>query len=489
MSFHILCLDDTSIPNNLCIDGSIDIGRDPHCDIRLADESCSRFHAHIKIHNNTILLSDNESSNGTWFQQQKIKQQELHHNDQFRCGETHFILLDSEAEDNQTRIVSDAGNAIAVSHSVKSRSWKTGDNPQQLTIIHHLCQQLANCTPSQRPQILAHNIQKIINSSQTAIYMHGAIRAGELSHQLAQRLATSNGAKLYVLGKDLHGQTIAQEAVGSALSVHVDDNIRIIAVRHINLDPFTADDLQFLSHIAHDVQSYFKQHGNEIPLIGNSQEMQQLRTRIQRIAHSDTTVLISGESGTGKEIVAQSIHKLSSRHLGPMICVNCAAISGSLFEAELFGHEIGAFTGATQKREGKIRAAHGGTLFLDEVGELSLDAQAKLLRVLQDQRVQAVGSELDITVDVRIIAATNRDLHQMVEEKSFRQDLLYRLDILRIHTIALNAHRQDIPEICSFLLQRIAQEEGRPNPEISASVLKKLTQQTWPGNVRQLENT
>ena len=199
--------------------------------------------------------------------------------------------------------------------------------------------------------------------------------------------------------------------------------------------------------------------------------------------------MISGASGTGKELIANCLHQVSGRRAGPFIALNCAAVAASLFEAELFGHEKGAFSGADIARPGRIRAADGGTLFLDEVGELPLELQAKLLRVLQEGEVEPVGSAKPQKVNVRIISATNRALNELVEAGQFREDLFYRLDVLRIHSPDLSERMDDIPLLAEALLHRLAEQHGRPPPKLSKQAKASLSSYAWPGNVRQLANT
>ena len=223
-------------------------------------------------------------------------------------------------------------------------------------------------------------------------------------------------------------------------------------------------------------------------LIGHSRPMQKLFRRILQAAASEATVLIEGESGTGKELVARSLHENSNRSRGPYIRVHCAALSEGLLESELFGHARGAFTGATSAREGRFEAANGGTLLLDEVGEIPLSTQVKLLRVLQEREIERVGENISRKVDVRIIAATNRNLASMVQEGTFREDLYYRLRVLPLHVPALRERRDDIPLLATHLLAEISQQHHQDEIQISQEALRALEAYDWPGNVRELSN-
>ena len=227
--------------------------------------------------------------------------------------------------------------------------------------------------------------------------------------------------------------------------------------------------------------------GGEI--IGNSAAMSKLKKEVQIVAQSDFTALISGETGVGKELVARTLHQQSSRSEGPLVYVNCAALPENLIESELFGHRKGAFTGANENRSGKFTIADGGTLFLDEIGEIPLAVQSKLLRALQSQEIQAVGQDKTHTVDVRIIAATNRDLAQEVEAGNFRPDLFHRLTAYPIHVPALRDRGNDIALLAGYFIEKIRRRLGIQQIKFAPGVTPYLTQYDWPGNVRELEHT
>lgn len=223
-------------------------------------------------------------------------------------------------------------------------------------------------------------------------------------------------------------------------------------------------------------------------MIGESTAISDIKNIIEKVAATDARVLITGPNGTGKELVAHWIHQKSERSKGAMIEVNCAAIPGELIESELFGHVKGAFTSANKDRAGKFEAANGGTIFLDEIGDMSLSAQAKVLRALQENKIQRVGSDKDIKVDVRVIAATNKDLKKEIEENRFREDLYHRLAVILIKVPALNDRREDIPLLVEYFTQKISGEQGSPTKKFSAKAIKQLQQYDWTGNIRELRN-
>jgi two-component system, NtrC family, nitrogen regulation response regulator NtrX len=223
-------------------------------------------------------------------------------------------------------------------------------------------------------------------------------------------------------------------------------------------------------------------------MVGESKAIQQIKDMIEKVAPTEARVLITGPNGTGKELVAHWIHEKSERSKGPMIEVNCAAIPPELIESELFGHIKGAFTSAIKDRAGKFEAANGGTLFLDEIGDMSLAVQAKVLRALQEGKVQRVGNDKDIKVDVRVVAATNKNLKQEIEEKRFREDLYHRLAVILIEVPALNERREDIPLLIDFFTEKIAEEQGTAKKDFTKEAIKLLQAYDWTGNIRELRN-
>ncbi|MFH0793715.1 MAG: sigma-54 dependent transcriptional regulator [bacterium] len=225
-----------------------------------------------------------------------------------------------------------------------------------------------------------------------------------------------------------------------------------------------------------------------VNLLGSSQPMDKVRAMIERIAPTDSAVLIRGESGTGKELVAKALHNASLRKNNRFVAINCASIPENLLESELFGYEKGAFTGANQRKLGLFELAHGGTLFLDEVGELPLSLQVKLLRVLQEREFQRVGGLTTISVDIRLLAASNRDLKQAISEGQFREDLFYRLNVINLYLPPLRERPEDLDQLVPFFIERFRQKLNKPRVSISDQALATMKTYSWPGNVRELEN-
>ena len=223
-------------------------------------------------------------------------------------------------------------------------------------------------------------------------------------------------------------------------------------------------------------------------MVGSSAALTQIREIISKVAPTDARVLITGANGTGKELVARSLHQQSSRSAMPYIEVNCAAIPSELIESELFGHEKGSFTSAVKQHKGKFEQADGGTLFLDEIGDMSLAAQAKVLRVLQEKKLSRVGSDKDIQMDVRIIAATNKDLRKEIEAKNFREDLYHRLSVILIKVPTLDERKEDIPELIDYFAAEICSESGKGAVKFSDDAVRLLQERHWPGNIRELRN-
>src|ERR671927_1168918 len=264
--------------------------------------------------------------------------------------------------------------------------------------------------------------------------------------------------------------------------------------------PFEVDDLRLvIKNAAETVQlrreNYSLRRRIEVErsqrgaLIGNSEAMQKVRAMIDKVAETDATVLVRGESGTGKELVARELHERNSvRRNASFVAVNCAALPSELIESELFGHEKGAFTGAAARREGKFEQADHGTLFLDEIGDMSSNVQAKLLRALEERRIERLGANDSIPVDVRIVSATHRPLEQDIEKGSFRADLFYRLQVVTVEIAPLRERREDIPQLAQVFARQAAERYALPERVIAPPALRKLVEYTWPGNVRELRN-
>lgn len=234
-------------------------------------------------------------------------------------------------------------------------------------------------------------------------------------------------------------------------------------------------------------QTLAEQHGPH-KLMGRSRPMREVLQMVSKVAPSKSTVLVTGESGTGKELIAKAIHYSSPRKDAPFISVNCMSLSPGILESEIFGHEKGSFTGATAMKKGRFELAHGGTLFLDEIGELSMDLQVKLLRVLQEKAFERVGGSRTINVDIRLVAATNKDLKKAVEQGNFREDLYYRLNVVNVNLPPLRERREDIPVLVAHFMQKLSGKDDAVTRKFAPEALEYLSAYEWPGNVRQLEN-
>ena len=289
------------------------------------------------------------------------------------------------------------------------------------------------------------------------------------------------------------------------ITAHGSERMAVEAVKGGAYDylskPFELDDLRLVIKNAAETielrrENYSLRRRIEVErtqrgsLIGNSQAMQRVRGMIEKVAETDATVLVRGESGTGKELVAREIHERNSvRRSGAFVAVNCAALPSELIESELFGHEKGAFTGAAGRRQGKFEQANGGTLFLDEIGDMSANVQAKLLRALEERRIERLGSNDSIPVDVRIVSATHRALEQEISAGNFRADLFYRLQVVTIDIAPLRERREDIPLLAETFMRSAAEKYELPLRPIGQSALRRLLEYNWPGNVRELKNT
>ena len=283
-----------------------------------------------------------------------------------------------------------------------------------------------------------------------------------------------------------HGnEKIAVDAMKSGADDYVpkpfdNDEIRVVVRRALERYRLERENRLLLERIQRD-------YGFDT-LIGAGKAMQNVFETIQKVAETDLTVLVRGESGTGKELVAQALHNTSNRKQRPFVAVNCAAINRELVESELFGHEKGAFTGADRRREGRFEAADGGTIFLDEIGDMSPETQAKVLRVLQERKLERVGGTSSVEVDVRVVAATHRDLEKAVAEGTFREDLYYRLKVVELELPPLRERREDVAALAARFLDQVAERLGRDRKRLSDGALSALARHTWPGNVRELRN-
>jgi DNA-binding NtrC family response regulator len=364
--------------------------------------------------------------------------------------------------------------------------------------------------------LLVDDEEKILKSLGRALREAGHAVVDTTSPRQAQRLLAERPFDVLVVDNmmpELSGLDLIRDYVGSTpeneraqilmMTAHATVESAIEAMKLGTLDylikPFEIDELIVVVRRALDHQRLRTEHRyllserdeqfDHYGIIGRSRAMEEVIRRAELVAETKSTVLITGETGTGKELVARAIHDRSAQRDMPLIKVNCAAIPETLLESELFGHVRGAFTGATTTKKGKFALADGGTIFLDEIGTMSPPLQSKLLRVLQEREFEPLGSERTERVDLRVIAATNRDLRQMVAEAKFQEDLFYRLNVIPIEIPPLRERREDIPSLVEHFIQKHAQRVGRRIERLEDSVMSGLQQYDWPGNVRELENT
>src|SRR6266513_2897257 len=364
--------------------------------------------------------------------------------------------------------------------------------------------------------LLVDDEEKILKALSRALRAAGHDVMETTSPRQAQRLLAERTFDLFVVDNvmpELGGLDLIREFVGATpegerpqilmMTAHATVESAIEAMKLGALDylqkPFEIDELLVVVTRAIDHQRlrtgyrYLRSERDEqfdhYGIIGRSRVMEEIIQRAERVAETKSTVLITGETGTGKELIARAIHNRSAQRDMPLIRVNCAAIPESLLESELFGHVRGAFTGAATSKKGKFALADGGTIFLDEIGTMSPALQSKLLRVLQEREFEPLGSERSERVDLRVIAATNRDLRQMVADAKFQEDLFYRLNVIPIEIPSLRERREDIPALVEHFIRKHAQRVGRRIERIDDGVLAGLQQYDWPGNVRELENT
>ena len=364
--------------------------------------------------------------------------------------------------------------------------------------------------------LLVDDETKILNALASALRKEGHEVVATASAREAQRLLTQRLFDVLVVdnlmpeltGTDLIRELVSTTTVGDRpqilmMTAHATVESAIEAMKLGALDylqkPFEVDELLVVVNRALEHQRLSTQHRyliserdaefNHYGIVGRSRRMQEVINTAQLVAKSKSTILITGETGTGKEMVARAIHFHSAQREMPLIKVNCAAIPETLLESELFGHVRGAFTGATTNKKGKFALADGGTIFLDEIGTMSPALQAKLLRVLQEREFEALGSERTQRVDVRVIAATNRDLRQMVADGRFQEDLYYRLNVIPVHIPPLRERREDVAVLVDHFIAKHAQRAGKRIDGMEPGVLEALQSADWPGNVRELENT
>jgi Nif-specific regulatory protein len=511
------------------------VGRESANLVCLSDPSVSRRHCRIKKENNEFKISDLESLNGTFVNDVPVKERVLAHNDSVRIGDHIFSFLMHEGElpSGSSTVLLDEGKIITGSNTLQVRItdafhlmardlsalMKISTTINSVRGLEALQRQLLELifevVPADRGAILLKEDEN--HEEFTSVFgldrQLGPNRAVHVSRTITDR-ALREGISF--VSNDVQqsedfneAESLIASKIQSLLCVPLMLFERAVGVIYLyTSDPtkrFDKDQLQLVTAIsgiaavalenARHVEWLESENRRlqediqvEHNMVGESQKMREVYQFISRVAQTSATVLITGESGTGKELAARAIHLNSPRKSKPFVAVNCAALTETLLESELFGHERGAFTGAVAQKKGKLEVADGGTMFLDEVGEMSTLLQAKLLRVLQEREFERVGGTRTLKVDIRLIAATNKDLEEAIRQGSFRQDLYYRLNVFSLYMPPLRERREDISLLATYFVQKYSEKCNRRVRGISSEARARLTSYDWPGNVRELEN-
>ncbi len=507
------------------------IGRDLECQVVLSDPLSSRVHATIVHRDGSWWVRDAESRNGTFVNGQKADEAQLIEGCQLKTGTTEFSFHQTASRPTDISfvdlrltqtIVRDAPVEDRPGESPASGSLDESDGSSgDMRILLRLSIQLLSLeTPDDVVGVALDLLQQ-----RTGASLVGFLWISEEGELKPKRVIPEDGRAEVALSRSLTevvcskrravwidnqskvGETGTLDHFADAICVPLVYEAATLGAIHLYLEQgsFSQDHFEFAISLANLMvvalararqqailtarhQRLVAKSADFDELIGESPVMRELKARVAKIARATGCVLIRGESGSGKELVARAIHRISSRADRPLLSVNCAAIPPDLMESQLFGHRRGAFTGADADHEGWFQQAHSGTLFLDEVGELTLEGQAKLLRILEGHPFLPVGATQEISVDVRVIAATNRDLGEWVREKRFREDLFYRLSVFELRVPPLRDRGADIERLVHFFLEHFKLQHGRPNLALSPAARAKLVSYRWPGNVRQLRN-
>ena len=524
---------------NLSQDGTpVTIGRDASRDFPLDDQLASRFHARVWFDGQSWQIEDCGSHNGTTVNSQVISRSLLEPGDLIRIGDRLIIFLgeadEPDAWNLRPSVVAASTSVVRIPSPNKRaelleelRADTSARPVRLLSILYRLATTLyTQSDVEQLARLATETLREAIDAEIANLWLAdvdgrlrlygGAVpretRAGD-SHVLASIAVENDEAILMGLHESAEGQSVdgsnGGELSRSAIAVPIPARQRprgaFECFRPVTDNGFGRDDLEFVVAVAHQFGMALEnlEHHMELEqaneqlrvrlaaqtrIQGNSPQMRELLDQVARVAPTTSTVLVLGESGTGKELVSQMVHELSPRSAGPFVAVNCAAFSESLLESELFGHEPGAFTGAQQRRLGQFERAHRGTIFLDEIGETSPACQAKLLRLLEGHPFERLGGSEPIRVDVRIIAATHRDLPELVKDGRFREDLYYRLRVIELHAPSLRERGEDILQLAVHFLQQYRRETGRGPKRFSPEAAAAINAHGWPGNVRELKN-
>jgi two-component system response regulator HydG len=510
------------------------IGRGTDCHISLPDPLCSRVHAVLTRHEGGWTIRDAGSRNGTSVNGQKIDEATIVDGNTLRVGGAEFQFHESEepptakGDDPQVMqtIVQDLPIAVQQSHEDALAGLPSTEQVKELMLLYQLCIKLLGCGDPNRVVMVALDLLKKRTGAAVVGFLsvndEGGLQPKVVIPQEAAGRVSLNQSLTELVSRQGHAVWIANQSTDKSAQQlgHFADGVCAPLVRrtvegerttlgaiHVYLQAgrFRQSDFDFIISVANlvaialvralelitlqsDYQRLVEKSPGYSELIGESPSMRDLKTKISRVAKAPGCVLVSGESGTGKELVARAIHRASPRADRPMVSVNCAAIPANLMESQLFGHKAGSFTGADRDHTGYFEQADLGTLFLDEVGELTLEGQAKLLRILEGHPFLPVGAVKEVKVDVRVIAATNQDLQTYVREKRFREDLFYRLSVFELFLPPLRDRGDDVALLADFFLDHFRRLHGRPNLDLTETARAKLLDYRWPGNVRQLRN-
>ena len=527
---------------------ALSVGRDSTNVVRLADSLLSRRHCRVERAGERLLLTDLESLNGTFVNGRPVREHALADGDRVTVGESCFVFLsgEGEAQDASSNLVTLSDRHMQAHSTVRLKAeealylrppdagppaeeeaWagivrdlallvrvSTSVNSVRETaeLQRELLRLVFEAVPAERGAILLVGDDGRVVSEFGLDRAEGGARSIEVSRTILRQVLEEGTAVL--AGDLIEGRFDAVESLraarlssllcaplmlyGRALgavylttadpSTHFDEGHLQLVTTICGIAAVALNNARHVEQLESENDLLRAEATVEHGMVGESAAVKRVYQFIARVAPADTTVLVRGESGTGKELAARALHQNSPRSVRPFVAINCAALTETLLESELFGHERGAFTGAVAQKKGKLEVADGGTLFLDEVGEMPPTLQAKLLRVLQEREFERVGGTRTIRVDVRVVAATNRDLEEAVRTGGFRQDLYYRLNVVSFEMPPLRERREDIPLLASYFVSKYAAKFKRRVTGLSAEARECLTSYDWPGNVRELEN-
>ena len=509
-------------------DSQISVGRDEANQLRLSDPTVSRKHCTIQKIDEQFELIDLDSLSGTFVNGTPVRRKLLDHGDTIRIGSAELVFLIHEGEAipipkrRASGFSSPLADTVRMSAPVVPPTFgiEVGRMARDLTAIFRISNVINSIRNSQLlQQELLRLIFEVVPAEEGAVVLLTDLE-DETPATCAWSRRLGVDSKIEIQREVIHRAFWERATVSTGANpdlgemqnvlclplVAVERTIGVLYLTSLHpASPFREDHIHFLDSVSRIAavthenilaldalrteNSRLKQELNpDSNLIGESRQIRQMEEFISRVAQSDSTVLIRGESGTGKEVVARSIHQNSPRSELPFVAINCAAIPETLLEAELFGHEKGAYTGAIGMRKGKLEAADDGTLFLDEIGELSPPMQAKLLRVLQQREFERLGGTQPVPFEARVLAATNKNLEEAIKAGEFRQDLYYRLNVVSVTIPPLREHAEDIPLLALYFASKYAQKNKRPFKGISREARSLLMGYSWPGNVRELEN-